>query len=212
MEDALHQLVIWIVELVSSWGYTGLFVMMFIESSFVPFPSEVAMVPAGYLVSQDRMNAGLALLAAVGGSLGGALLNYQLALRLGLPVLERIGHYFFLKPESFQAAEAYFDRHGEITTFVGRLIPGIRQLISIPAGLARMNLPRFFLYTALGSGLWSAILVAIGYIAGAHEEVWRPLLQKATTWIVLAVFALILGYVWFHKRRKINALAAENKE
>jgi len=212
LEHALHELVMSIVELVHSWGYAGLFIMMFIESSFVPFPSEVAMVPAGYLVSQDRMNAGLAIFAAIGGSLSGAFLNYQLALRLGLPVLERIGHYFFLKPQSFQAAEDYFDRHGEITTFVGRLIPGIRQLISIPAGLARMNLPRFFIYTALGSGLWSSILVGIGYVAGAHEDVWRPLLQKATSWIILAVFVLILGYIWFHKRRNINALDAENTE
>ena len=202
MSEVLHGMVSWIVDLVANWGYTGIFVMMFVESSFVPFPSEVAMIPAGYLASQERMSATLAVLAGVGGSLGGAFLNYQLALRLGLPVLERIGHYFFLKPESFKAAERYFDKHGEVTTLVARLIPGIRQLISVPAGLARMNIPRFLLYTGLGAGLWSTVLVVVGYMAGAHEDLWRPLLGRATGWALLAMGLVVVVYIHVHRKKR----------
>lgn len=204
MSEVLHVMVDWIVEFVATWGYTGIFVMMFVESSFVPFPSEIAMIPAGYLASQERMSATLAVLAGVGGSLGGAFLNYQLALRLGLPILERVGRYFFLKPESFEAAERYFDTHGEVTTFIARLIPGIRQLISVPAGLARMNLPRFFLYTGLGAGLWSTILVMVGYIAGEHEDMWRPLLGKTTGWVLIALVLVIGVYVHVHRKKRAS--------
>lgn len=194
MSDLLHSLVAWVVELVAAWGYSGIFVMMAVESSFVPFPSEVAMIPAGYLASQGEMNPVLAVLAGIGGSLAGALINYQLAVRLGRPVLERMGSYMFLKPESFEAAERYFDKHGEVTTFVARLIPGVRQLISVPAGLARMNMSKFLLYTGLGAGLWSTILVVLGYVAGAQEELWRPLLGKTTGWLLLAMLVLVAGY------------------
>jgi membrane protein DedA with SNARE-associated domain len=202
VSEILHGMVAWIVELVASWGYTGIFLMMFVESSFVPFPSEVALIPAGYLASQDRMNAAFAVLAGIGGSLAGAFLNYQLALRLGLPVLKRIGRYFFLKPEGFEAAERYFEKHGEVTTFVARLIPGIRQLISVPAGLARMNIPRFLLYTGLGAGLWSTILVIVGYIAGAQEDLWRPLLGRATGWALLAMGLVVIVYIYLHRKNR----------
>lgn len=202
MGDSLHLAINWVVETVAHWGYTGIFVMMFVESSFVPFPSEVAMIPAGYLASQERMNAGLAILAGIGGSLGGALLNYHLALHLGLPVLERIGKYFFLKPESFEAAEAYFEDHGEVTTFVGRLIPGIRQLISVPAGLARMNMARFCLFTGLGAGIWSTLLVGVGFVAGEKEDLWRPLLKEVTLGALVSLLLLIVIYLVLHHRKK----------
>jgi len=202
--EILHGIVAWIVGLVAAWGYAGVFFMMFVESSFVPFPSEAAMIPAGYLASQGLMSAPLAVLAGIGGSLCGAFLNYQLALHLGRPVLERVGRYFFLKPEGFEAAERYFDNHGEFTTFVARLIPGIRQLISVPAGLARMNIPRFLLYTGLGAGLWSTVLVVLGYVAGEQEELWRPLLGEATGWVALLMVLLIALYGYAHMRRRVK--------
>jgi membrane protein DedA with SNARE-associated domain len=202
--EILHGIVAWIVDLVAAWGYTGVFLMMFVESSFVPYPSEAAMIPAGYLASRGQMSATLAVLAGIGGSLCGAILNYQLALRLGRPVLERVGRYFFLKPESFEAAERYFDNHGEFTTFVARLVPGIRQLISVPAGLARMNIPRFLLYTGLGAGIWSTVLVVLGYVAGEQEELWRPLLGKATGWVLLLMVLLIALYGYAHFRRRVK--------
>ena len=201
MGEILHGVVDWIVTLVENWGYSGIFTMMFIESSFIPFPSEVAMIPAGYLASQQRLSAIWAVVAGMGGSVAGALLNYQLALHLGRPALERVGRYFFLKPESFQRAERYFQKHGEVTTFVGRLVPVIRQLISVPAGLARMNLPRFVLYTGLGAGIWSTILVIVGYVAGEHEDIWRPLLGTTMGWVLLGLALVVALYVRFSRSR-----------
>ncbi len=198
----LETLVFWVVDRVREWGYAGIFCMMFVESSFVPFPSEVAMIPAGYLASRGEMDPFLATAMGLLGSVGGALLNYFLALRLGLPLLERVGKYFLIKTEQFEAAERYFERHGEITTFAARLIPGVRQLISVPAGLARMRLGRVVLYTALGAGLWSAVLVAVGYLAGAREELWRPLLQETTFWLLGGVAVLVALYVWRHRQRR----------
>ncbi len=200
----LETVVFWVVDRVRDWGYAGIFVMMFVESSFVPFPSEVAMIPAGYLASRGEMDPFLATGMGVLGSIGGALTNYYLALYLGLPMLERVGKYFLIRAEQFEAAERYFESHGEITTFAARLIPGVRQLISVPAGLARMRIGRFVFYTALGAGLWSSILVAIGYLAGASEELWRPLLQEATLWLLGGAVVLIGIYVYWHRRSRAS--------
>jgi membrane protein DedA with SNARE-associated domain len=197
----LEVIVLWVVDRVRDWGYAGILVMMAIESSFFPFPSEVAMIPAGYLAAQGEMDPFVATGMGILGSLIGAFLNYGLALWFGLPALERFGRYVLIRPEQFESAERYFEQHGEITTFVARLIPGVRQLISVPAGLARMNLPRFALFTALGSGLWTAVLVAVGYWAGANEDLWRPVLRDATIWVLAAVALLVAGYVYWHRRR-----------
>ena len=195
----------WVVARVQEWGYAGIFAMMFVESSFVPFPSEVALIPAGYLASKGLMDPVLATLAGLGGSLGGAILNYGLALWLGRPLLQRVARYFGVGQGQFDSAERYFARHGEITTLAGRLVPGVRQLISIPAGLARMSIPRFVLYTGLGAGLWSAILVAIGYIAGENEEQWRPLFRDATVWLLLGGGLMVALYLYLHRRRERRA-------
>jgi len=191
----------WLVALVRDWGYFGIVAMMFVESSFVPFPSEVAMIPAGFLASKGELSVGLSILSGVIGSLLGAGVNYGLALWLGRPMLERVGKFFLISAEQFHAAERYFQSHGEVTTFVGRLIPGIRQLISVPAGFSRMPLHRFFAYTALGSGLWSGVLVWIGYVAGSNEELWRPRLREATVYVLGGACALIVIYIIVHRRR-----------
>ena len=191
----------WVVAQVAQWGYAGIFAMMFVESSFVPFPSEVAMIPAGYLVSKGQMAATPAVLAGLVGSLGGAMLNYALALWLGRPALETVARYFLVGHEQFDRADRYFHRHGEITTFLGRLVPGVRQLISIPAGLARMQLARFVLYTGLGAGLWSGVLVGVGFLAGQSEAIWRPLLRNATLGLLLGGGVLVAVYVVLQRRR-----------
>ncbi len=205
MGSSLEIAIDWIVARVAEWGYGGIFAMMFVESSFVPFPSEVALIPAGYLASKGQMDPVLATMAGLGGSLGGAILNYGLALWLGRPLLERVARYFGVGQGQFDSAERYFARHGEITTFAARLVPGVRQLISIPAGLARMNIPRFLLYTGLGAGLWSAILVAIGFIAGESEEQWRPLFRDATVWLLLGGGLMVALYLYLHRRRERRA-------
>lgn len=205
MHEVLTQVVDWVVATVHAWGYAGIVVMMAVESTIVPFPSEVALIPAGYLAAQGKMDPVLATLAGMVGSLLGASANYGVSLWLGRPIMERIGRYVFVTAEKLDAADRYFARHGEITTFIGRLIPGIRHLISIPAGISRMNIARFALYTSLGAGVWSAVLVAIGYWVGVNEELWRPMLQKATLWLFGGIAVLVIGYITYQRRREVRS-------
>jgi membrane protein DedA with SNARE-associated domain len=191
----------WIVETVNHWGYFGIFVAMFLESSFFPFPSEVIMIPAGYLAYQGQMNLFVAILVGIGGSLAGALFNYWLAVVLGRLLLERYGRYVFLKPETLDKLDTFFQKHGEISTFSGRLIPGIRQYISLPAGLSRMHLGRFSLFTALGAGLWVSVLAFLGYLVGQNEALVGEYLHDATLIALIFVAGLILFYWLRHRAR-----------
>ena len=155
------------------WKLLFVFVFMAIESSFVPFPSEVVMIPAGFLAARGELGLGGPMAAAsaavavgVSGSLAGAYVNYFLALWVGKPFLERHGTWFFLKPAALERACEFFNRYGAATTFVCRMVPAIRQLISIPAGISKMPLGSFSLFTALGAGIWTAILAVTGYALG----------------------------------------------
>ena len=152
------------------WGLLLIFLFMTVESSFIPFPSEVVMIPAGFLAARGELGCGsaemqflLAVAAGVLGSVAGAYVNYVLSLWLGKPFLDRYGKYFFVKKEALDRACEVFNKYGSATTFVCRLIPVIRQLISIPAGISRMPLAPFTFFTALGAGIWSALLAATGY-------------------------------------------------
>ena len=162
-----------VAALAPTWGLLFIFVFMAIESSFIPFPSEVVMIPAGFLAARGEMGIGSPLVAvwvsiAVGvlGSLAGAFVNYYLALWVGKPFLEKYGKWFFLKPAALERACEVFNRYGAATTFVCRMVPAIRQLISIPAGIAKMPLGSFALFTGLGAGVWTAILAFVGYGLG----------------------------------------------
>lgn len=162
-----------IAAMAPTWGYVFIFAFMAIESSFIPFPSEVVMVPAGFLAARGELGVGgpvaclsLAVMFGVLGSLAGAFANYYIALWVGKPFLERYGKWFFVKPEPLARACEVFNRYGAATTFVCRLVPVIRQLISIPAGISRMPLGEFTLFTALGAGIWSAVLAAVGFWLG----------------------------------------------
>ena len=159
-----------IAALAPTWGLLFIFVFMAIESSFIPFPSEVVMIPAGFLAARGEMGIGSPVLAvwvaiAVGvlGSLAGAFVNYYIALWVGKPFLEKYGKWFFLKPAALERACEVFNKYGAATTFVCRMVPAIRQLISIPAGIAKMPLGSFTLFTGLGAGVWTAILAFVGY-------------------------------------------------
>ena len=172
MLDALAAHLDAIAALAPVWGYALIFAFMAIESSFIPFPSEIVMIPAGFLAARGELGLApvpaLAAAIAVGvlGSLAGAFANYYLALWLGRPFLERYGKYFFVKPEPLARACEVFNRYGAATTFVCRLVPVIRQLISIPAGISRMPVASFALFTGLGAGIWTAILAAVGFAIG----------------------------------------------
>jgi membrane protein DedA with SNARE-associated domain len=196
----LAELTKWLVDTILGLGYPGIFLLMAVESSFVPFPSEVVLVPAGYLVAKAQMNMGIVMAMALLGSLTGAVVNYYLALLLGLPLLRRFGRYFFISEATLEKLERFFEAHGPISTFSGRLIPGIRQLISIPAGLARMPMAPFMAYTALGAGLWSFILVLLGYFIGENESLLHTYLREITFAVLGLVGLLLAGY--FYRLRK----------
>ena len=186
----------WCLEHLNYWVIT---LLMAIESSFIPFPSEVVVPPAAYLAaSGDDLNVLLVVLCATVGALVGALVNYFLALHLGRPLVyrfanSRLGHMCLIDQEKVEVAERYFDRHGAIGTFVGRLVPAVRQLISIPAGLSRMSLSRFLLYTALGAGLWNSILAAIGYYLASVVPYDQLDAAVAHYSVYLKVAMLLLG-------------------
>ena len=187
----------WCLEHLNYWVIT---LLMAIESSFIPFPSEVVVPPAAYLAAHgdNGLNVFLVVLCATIGALIGAVINYTLALYLGRPLVyrfanSRLGHVCLIDQEKVEMAEQYFDRHGALGTFVGRLVPAVRQLISIPAGLARMGLGRFLLYTAMGAGLWNSILAAIGYYLASvvpYEELDQKVAEYA---VYLKVAMLLLG-------------------
>ncbi|MDF1878286.1 DedA family protein [Sulfurimonas sp. SAG-AH-194-C20] len=197
----LHELAQTLVDLIFDWGYLGIFIMMAIESSFIPFPSEIVLIPAGYLASQGEMSIGMIMLSALGGSMVGAFVNYYLALTLGRKILIRYGKYFFIKVETLEKMENFFQKHGHISTFTGRLIPGIRQLISIPAGLARMNLAEFSLFTALGAGIWALVLILLGYYIGENQVLINTYLREITIAVILGLVIIVSVYFRIKKKR-----------
>ncbi|OQW40802.1 MAG: hypothetical protein A4S08_04100 [Proteobacteria bacterium SG_bin4] len=199
----ITDIIAWIVSTVSSLGYLGIFILMLIESSFIPFPSEVIMIPAGYLASKGEMNMLVVIGCGILGSLFGALINYYLAIRLGRPLLLQYGKYVMFKEHHLLQMESFFARHGHISTFTGRLIPMIRQYISIPAGLARMNLSVFCFYTSLGAGIWVTILSLLGYFIGENEMLIKEYLRDIIIALVLSCGIGITIY-WFYQRRNNN--------
>ena len=209
----MEQIIDWIVGIVGQWGYIGIVVMMFLESSCFPFPSEVVMIPAGYLASPaylnsaayvagHEMNLWVAIAMGIIGSWLGALFNYYLALLLGRPLLLKWGKYLLISEKNFEKGEKFFRSHGEISTFTGRLIPVIRQYMSLPAGIARMNMAHFLFWTGLGAGIWVTILAAIGYVAGQNRELIEKYSREATILALLGCAVIVIVYIIIHRRRK----------
>lgn len=198
----LSSIVNFIVEFVADWGYFGIFAMMFLESSFFPFPSEVVMIPAGYLASKSQMSFAIAFLCGLSGSITGALFNYYLCYFFGRKFITKYGKYVGITEEKFAKFEAFFNRHGEISTFNCRLIPGIRQYISLPAGLAKMNVARFVLFTGLGAAIWTLILMILGYFIGENEELIKKDLHLITIALLAFVFLISCIYLYRLKRKR----------
>lgn len=220
----MGEIVKFIVDVVGELGYFGIFAMMFLESSFFPFPSEVVMIPAGYLAYKGEMNGIIAVVMGILGSLAGALFNYYLALKFGRIFILKFGKYFFFSEETMNKMEAYFKAHGEISTFIGRLIPAVRQYISLPAGLARMNLAKFSFYTSLGAGIWVIILTVLGYYVGhildsvssvseiIHAFTSKDLsegelqiksyVKQAVIWTLASAGVVLGAYIYFQKKAK----------
>ena len=186
-------------------NYFWIIVFMTIESSFIPFPSEVVMIPAAYMAAAEgQMSIPMIIICGTLGALFGALINYTLAYYLGRPIVykfanSRFGHMCLIDQEKVEKAEAYFYKHGVISTLIGRLIPAIRQLISIPAGLSKMNIWKFMIYTCLGAGVWNAVLVGIGLIF--HSQIGKEeLIAKISHYshiIGYTAIALVIAIVVF---------------
>ena len=206
-----------VADLMITWrGPLLVFVFMAIESSLIPFPSEVIMIPAGFWAARSEffpgdptMALGMAFICGLAGSMAGAYFNYFLALKLGRPFFHKYGRYFFLPPEKMERAEEIFREYGEVATFVSRLIPAIRQLISLPAGLSRMKFGRFSLFTALGAGIWIIVLIAIGYHLGHQTtamsyaeviETGKAVVTENMIWIIPGCIIFLVGYIWVHKK------------
>jgi len=196
----LESFVQFVLGMVSDMGYTGIVILMALESSFIPFPSEVVVPPAGYLAARGEMNIYLVVLSGTAGSLIGAVANYYIAVFMGRRLLEKYGKYIFLKPERLEKIDKYFRKHGEITTFVGRLIPGIRQYISFPAGLGRMNIPKFCFFTSLGAGIWVVVLAVLGYFVGNNLELIKSNLHPITLITLCLLAVIVIIYIFWNKK------------
>jgi len=196
--ESLSMLVEALLTLIGQLGYLGIFIGMTIESSFFPFPSEVVLIPAGVLVARGEMSFFLVFLAGLAGSILGAWINYSIAFFLGRKTVDtfvsKYGKFLFITKSGLKKTDIYFAKHGEITTFIGRLIFIIRQLISLPAGFAKMNFWRFTLYTALGAGIWTAILITVGYFFGSSSH---PVVKIITG--ILLVVSLFLALIYYKK-------------
>ncbi|TGU74050.1 DedA family protein [Geomonas terrae] len=196
----MHAAVQWLVDTIGAMGYPGIFLLMAMESSVFPIPSELVMPPAGYLAQQGQMNMFAAIACGTVGSLIGAYANYYAAHYLGRPLVLKYGKYVFITEEKFAKVERFFKDHGEISTFIGRLLPVVRHLISLPAGLAGMNHVKFSLYTLLGAGIWVTVLTFIGYFIGSNQELIMKYSHQALIGVIIVSAVIITIYVRLQRR------------
>jgi len=200
----LHEAINWLLDAILKMGYPGVFLLMAMESSIIPIPSELVMPPAGYWAAAGKMNMGIAILCGTLGSLVGAYVNYFVAHYLGRPLLLKYGKYVWITEEKFARVETFFLRHGEISTFIGRLLPVVRHLISLPAGLSGMNHPKFAFYTVAGAGVWCTVLTLIGYIIGENQDLIIRYSHKAVIGVVIFSIVLVTVYVKWYRRKQAN--------
>lgn len=182
--------------------YLTIFLLMTIESSFIPFPSEIILIPAGILASSGKLNIYLIILFAGLGSITGAYINYYIALLLGRPFIIKYKKYFFIKDKHLKIFENFFDKYSFITTFNGRLLPGVRQVISFPAGFTRMNLLKFTIATLLGASIWNTILTLLGYALKENSELIAKYKLEISILIVLFIIITTTIYIYYKKRKK----------
>ena len=206
MGSIFEAIISWGLNLISEIGYLGITLLMTVESSFIPFPSEIVIPPAAYLAQQGEMNIFLVILSGILGSLLGALINYFLAYTLGRKIIYSLADWKVLKlllinKEKVIKAEDYFLKHGNFSTLIGRFIPAVRQLISIPAGFSKMNLKNFILYTFIGSGIWVIALAVLGYVFGSNQELIVKYYGRISIFFIILSIILITSVII---RRKIK--------
>ncbi len=190
-----------LVAFINKIGYLGIFIGMFLESTPLPIPSELIMIPAGISASLGGMNIYLVVMVGTIGNLLGAIFSYYIAKSLGRKILFKFGKYFFIKEATIIKIENYFKNHGPISVFIGRLVLGVRHFISIVAGIAKMDLKLFYIYTTAGSFLWAAVLVALGYEIGENQELIKNFLHEVITACII-ICALIAAAYYIKLRYK----------
>lgn len=199
--DIIHHTMELLANYINQIGYMGIFLGMFLESTLVPIPSEIIMIPAGIAVSTGNMNLFLVIIFGVSGNVLGAGFSYIIAQKVGRPIIVKIGKYFFVKESTIIKIENFFKEHGPISVFTGRLLVGFRHFISIPAGLANMNLKKFYLFTTAGSTIWTSLLALVGYFVGKNEALIEKHLYEISIISIIFIALFILFYV-IQKRRK----------
>lgn len=207
----MKSIAIFLLSITANLGYLGVFFLMTVESSFIPFPSEIVIPPAAYLASQGEMNLFFIILVGVAGSLAGALINYLIAYTFGRKVIyslvnTRWAKYLLLNEKNLLKAENYFNKYGNMATFICRFVPAVRQLISLPAGFTKMNIWSFIFYTISGSTFWVSILAFLGYYYGANQEKLARYYQEITyAGIILgALFLIYLLYQFQKNKNEVN--------
>lgn len=213
MEQTLHKLLVFWMHLVLDWGYFGIFLMMVAESTALPIPAEVMLPPAAFWAAQGRFNIVAVVIVATFGSWVGSALSYWIALKLGRPLVEKYGRYVLLSPPKVVKADHWFEEYGAGGIFVARLLPGIRHLISIPAGLFAMNFKSFSLMTVLGAGLFNGALTWFGLkVLGDQPQLindplaLRHALESKSYWLI--GFAVVIGALYYLMHRMQKRAAA----
>ena len=191
LPEFFHILVAIILKFVETFGYFGIFIMTFIESTFIPVPSELTLIPAGYLIYIGTMKVIPVLFFSILGTLLGSLSNYYIAYCFGRKLLIKYGSFFFLKQDQISKLEVFFLKYGKISTLLGRMLPGIKHFISFPAGLARMNLKIFCVYTIIGSFIWILFLLYLGFVIGDNQEMINKIIKEFN--ITIIIIGIIIG-------------------
>ena len=201
----MHQIIDSIVQIIQSLWYSWVFLGMLLESTFLPVPSEVIMIPAGYLASQGKMSLWILFFLWTSWAVIWSFINYTLWKYLWWPIVHKLvkkyGKYIFLSEKHYEKSEIFFKNHGSIATFTGRLLPELRHLISIPAGVFHMNKKKFFVYTLFWASIWNIILIALGYIAGENKELIEKYSHETLLGTLVFIGFIIIIYIWKQKKR-----------
>ncbi len=201
MHNFIDSIVRILIEFIDKIGYLGIFLGMFLESTIIPIPSEIIMIPAGIAASNGKVNFWLVNIFGISGNVAGAIFSYYIAKSIGRTIIFKFGKYFFIKPATIIKTEDFFNKYGSISVLIGRLLPGFRHFISIPAGISKMNFKNFLLYTTIGSSIWTTILTVFGFFIGNNQS----LLKKHYHTILIAtitISALVAILFWINKRLK----------
>ena len=199
--EFIEEIVRLILDFVQTFGYFGIFFMTFIESTFIPIPSEFTLIPAGYLIAKGEMNMVYVLIASLSGTLAGSLLNYAIAHYFGRKLFINYGKYFFLKPGQLHSLELFFNKYGRVSTFFGRILPGVKHFISFPAGLTRMDLRLFCIYTFIGSFIWLSFLLYLGHVISTNERLISAYIKRFN-FIIISIVILVAIFIYIKIKEK----------